>query len=62
MLEILTRAASSRGAPSDLEQLLFLGEVATSASLCGLGQMAPNPITSAVDQFGDEFRAAFGTR
>ena len=60
MLEILTRAASSGASPSDLEQLLFLGEVATSASLCGLGQMAPNPITSAVDQFGDHIRAAFG--
>jgi NADH-quinone oxidoreductase subunit F len=59
MLAILTRAAASGAAPSDLERLLFLGEVATSASLCGLGQMAPNPITSAVDQFGDQIRSAF---
>jgi NADH:ubiquinone oxidoreductase subunit F (NADH-binding) len=59
MLAILTRAAASGAAPSDLERLLFLGEVAASASLCGLGQMAPNPITSAVDQFGDQIRSAF---
>jgi NADH-quinone oxidoreductase subunit F len=60
MLEILTRAASSGATAGDLERLLFLGEIATSASLCGLGQMAPNPITSAVDQFGPQLRAAFG--
>ncbi len=59
MVEILNRAASSGAAPADLEQLLFLGEVATAASLCGLGQMAPNPITSALDQFGPQLRAAF---
>jgi NADH-quinone oxidoreductase subunit F len=61
MLEILTRAANGSATAGDLERLLFLGEVATSASLCGLGQMAPNPITSAVDQFGEQFRAAFQT-
>ena len=59
MLEILTRATAGSANSEDLNRLLFLGEVATAASLCGLGQMAPNPITSAVDQFGDEFRAAF---
>jgi NADH:ubiquinone oxidoreductase subunit F (NADH-binding) len=62
MLEILSRAASFGAAPADLDRLLFLGEVATSASLCGLGQMAPNPITSAVDQFGDQIRSAFTGR
>jgi NADH-quinone oxidoreductase subunit F len=60
MLEILTRAANGQATASDLDRLLFLGEVATSASLCGLGQMASNPITSALDQFGDQIRAAFG--
>jgi NADH:ubiquinone oxidoreductase subunit F (NADH-binding) len=60
MLEILTRAATDGATPADLERLLFLGEVATSASLCGLGQMAPNPITSALDQFETQVRSAFG--
>ena len=59
MLEILTRAASSEAGAGDLDRLLFLGEVATSASLCGLGQMAANPITSAVDQFGEQMRTVF---
>jgi NADH:ubiquinone oxidoreductase subunit F (NADH-binding) len=59
MLAILDRAVNGEATPADLEQLLFLGEVATSASLCGLGQMASNPITSAVNQFEPEFRAAF---
>jgi NADH:ubiquinone oxidoreductase subunit F (NADH-binding) len=62
MLEILTRASAGNASPEDLDRLLFLGEVATSASLCGLGQMAPNPITSAVDQFGNEVRSAFAGR
>jgi NADH-quinone oxidoreductase subunit F len=59
MLEILTRAAVGAASGADLERLLFLGEIATSASLCGLGQMAPNPITSALDQFEESFRSAF---
>lgn len=60
MLSILEQAAARGSTPQQLERLLYLGEVATSASLCGLGQMAANPITSALDQFEHEFRAAFG--
>lgn len=60
MLEILARAAQGEAGADDLDRLLFLGEVATSASLCGLGQMAANPITSALNQFPDAFAAAFG--
>ncbi|MGI8550019.1 MAG: NuoF family protein [Dehalococcoidia bacterium] len=61
MLEILTRATVGAAGEADLERLVFLGDVATNASLCGLGQMAPNPITSALNQFEQEFRAAFRT-
>ena len=60
MLAILTRAANGGATAADLERLSFLCEVATNASLCGRGQMAPNPITSALNQFEREFRGAFG--
>lgn len=59
MVAILERASRGDASPEDLERLLYLGEVATSASLCGLGQMASNPITSALNQFEQQFRAAF---
>ena len=34
---------------------VYLCEIVASASLCGLGQMAGGPITSALHFFGDEF-------
>jgi NADH:ubiquinone oxidoreductase subunit F (NADH-binding) len=32
-----------------------LNEVVETASLCGLGQMAPRPIASALEHFSHEF-------
>lgn len=51
MREILDRVANGEVRPGDREDLLYLSEIAASASICGLGQMAPNPVTSALHGF-----------
>ena len=52
MSEALTRlAAGDEEARRDIDALIPL---ISQASLCGLGQMAPNPVTSARHQFGGE--------
>ena len=53
----LDRLMSGDGSPSDLDELKYLAEVVNSASLCGLGQAAGNPINSALHFFGNEFEA-----
>ena len=51
MRDALRRLRSGdAGARADLDVLI---PVLAQASLCGLGQMAPNPLTSARHQFGD---------
>ncbi len=41
------------GTTDDLGELRKLNEIVAGASLCGLGQMAPNPINSALRYFGE---------
>jgi NADH:ubiquinone oxidoreductase subunit F (NADH-binding) len=55
MLEILERITKGDGEPEDLEKLERLGHLMQTTSLCGLGQTAPNPILSALDNFREEF-------
>jgi NADP-reducing hydrogenase subunit HndC len=55
MLEILERITSGRGQEGDVEKLLRLGDTVKRASLCGLGQAAPNPIISTITHFRDEY-------
>ncbi len=57
IVEALDRLASNRTQMGDLDDLLDLAEIVGSASLCGLGQMAGNPITSALHFFPDELGA-----
>ncbi|HEY8475681.1 MAG TPA: NADH-ubiquinone oxidoreductase-F iron-sulfur binding region domain-containing protein [Chloroflexota bacterium] len=57
LVAILDRVAEGAGTAADLEELRGLAEVVGFASLCGLGQMAPNPINSALQHFEGEFRA-----
>jgi NADH-quinone oxidoreductase subunit F len=56
LVELLDRFADGTAAAPDLEALRELNEVVETASLCGLGQMAPRPIVSALEHFGHEFR------
>ncbi|KAB0667573.1 NADH-quinone oxidoreductase subunit NuoF [Oryzomonas japonica] len=57
MLDILERITEGRGEPSDLDTLLDLGVAIKKASLCGLGQTAPNPILSTINYFRHEYEA-----
>ncbi|MEE9284200.1 MAG: NADH-ubiquinone oxidoreductase-F iron-sulfur binding region domain-containing protein [Dehalococcoidia bacterium] len=60
MVEALDRLTGADGAAADLDELRALTEVVASASLCGLGQMAGGPITSALHFFGDHFAGTEG--
>jgi NADH-quinone oxidoreductase subunit F len=57
MLDILERITEGRGELSDIDTLLDLGVAIKKASLCGLGQTAPNPILSTINYFRHEYEA-----
>jgi len=57
MLEILTRITSGEGEEEDIEKLERLANVIKKASLCGLGQTAPNPVLTTLRYFIDEYEA-----
>ncbi|MGD8374981.1 MAG: NADH-quinone oxidoreductase subunit NuoF [Acidobacteriota bacterium] len=57
MLEILDRLCAGQGRPEDLPDLEELAERVSRASLCGLGQTAPNPVRTALRYFREEFEA-----
>jgi len=57
MLEILERITAGEGNMEDLENLLELSEQIKAASLCGLGQTAPNPVLTTLRYFRDEYEA-----
>ena len=51
--EALGRIAAGDGKGSDVRDLQDLAEIVGAASLCGLGQMAGNPVTSLLHFYGD---------
>ncbi|MCX5856608.1 MAG: FAD-dependent oxidoreductase, partial [Deltaproteobacteria bacterium] len=55
MLEILTNITQGRGKESDLELLEQMASIIKDASLCGLGQTAPNPVLSTLRYFREEY-------
>jgi len=57
MLEILTDICEGRGQPGDIERLEAMAKYIARASLCGLGQGAPNPVLSTIENFRDEYEA-----
>jgi NADP-reducing hydrogenase subunit HndC len=57
MLEILEKITAGNGEPADIDRLEKLADYVRSASLCGLGQTAPNPIISTLRYFRDEYIA-----
>ena len=57
LLEMLTRITDGSGTMEDLEKLETLSKHIKRASLCGLGQSAPNPILSTMTNFRDEYEA-----
>ena len=57
MLEILNKICDGKGTMEDLEQLRDLAETIKDSALCGLGQTAPNPVLSTLNNFWDEYVA-----
>ena len=55
MLEILERITEGKGKDGDIEKLERLGSMIKKASLCGLGQSAPNPVLSTIKNFRQEY-------
>ena len=53
MLEILERITEGKGEEKDLEKLDKLAKNIIRASVCGLGQTAPNPVLSTMKYFMD---------
>ncbi|MBX3042292.1 MAG: NADH-quinone oxidoreductase subunit NuoF [Candidatus Kapabacteria bacterium] len=55
MLEILERITDGSAVMEDLDKLERLGKIIKTTSLCGLGQTAPNPVLSMMQNFREEF-------
>ncbi len=56
MLEILERITKGEGVPSDIPKLEKLSAQIKEASLCGLGQTAPNPVQTTLRYYLDEYK------
>ncbi len=56
MLEILEKLCSGEGEEYDIYRLEKLAVNIKKASVCGLGQTAPNPVISTLKYFREEFR------
>jgi bidirectional [NiFe] hydrogenase diaphorase subunit len=55
MYELLSRITDGQATMKDLEKLKDLCDVVGNASLCGLGQTAPNPVLSTLRYFHNEY-------
>lgn len=57
MKEILAKITEGKGTMKDLETLEALAHTVKNASLCGLGQTAPNPVLTTLKYFRHEYEA-----
>jgi len=57
MLEILESICAGEGVPEDVDTLERLAKVIKTASLCALGQTAPNPVLTTLKYFREEYDA-----
>ncbi len=57
LANLLDKITKGNGELADLDQMIEIGEAMQKASLCALGQTAPNPITSSLHHFRDEYLA-----
>ncbi|HOE90604.1 MAG TPA: NADH-quinone oxidoreductase subunit NuoF [Candidatus Cloacimonadota bacterium] len=55
MYEILDKITKGKGKPTDIDELVTLGNSIKQLSLCGLGQTAPNPVLSTIKYFREEY-------
>ena len=59
MLDVLDRMCKNESRPGDMKLLETVGTNMKIGSLCGHGQLGYNPISSAMNYFGEEFEARF---
>lgn len=57
ILQLLEKIFRGRGCESDLQQIRRICKAMQTASLCGLGQTAPNPVLSTLRYFEEEYTA-----
>ncbi len=57
MVELLKKITKGDGEPNDLAKLRTLADTVKAASLCGLGQTAPNPVLTTLRYFRSEYLA-----
>ena len=57
MLQLLKKVAAGKGTEEDLESIQDIAAAMQKASLCGLGQSAPNPVLSSLKFFKEEYEA-----
>jgi len=57
LLDMLTDITEGKGKEEDIETLQDLGRDIIAASLCGLGQTAPNPVLTTIKYFRDEYES-----
>jgi NADH-quinone oxidoreductase subunit F/NADP-reducing hydrogenase subunit HndC len=57
MCEILDKITEGKGTMEDIDTLESLAYSIKDASLCGLGQTAPNPVISTLEHFRHEYEA-----
>jgi NADH-quinone oxidoreductase subunit F/NADP-reducing hydrogenase subunit HndC len=55
LLNLLEKITKGNGEESDLDKLETIGKSMAKASLCALGQTAPNPILSTIKNFRNEY-------
>jgi len=55
--ELLVHITKGNGSDADVERLISLSNVIKDTSLCMLGQSAPNPVLSTIENFMDEYEA-----
>ncbi|MCC8190466.1 MAG: SLBB domain-containing protein, partial [Planctomycetes bacterium] len=60
LLMLMEKIADGKAEEEDLETLRRLAVSMKKASLCGLGQTAPNPVLSTLQFFLDEYKARLG--
>ncbi len=57
LLEVLKRLAAGDGTEEDIAEARRICRTMKAASLCGLGQTAPNPVISTLQYFEGEYKA-----
>jgi NADH-quinone oxidoreductase subunit F len=57
MRDILNDIVEGKGKDGDIELLEEMSQVMANASLCALGQTAPNPVLTTIHYFRDEYQA-----